>query len=66
VTKGDAMVHIVKDNHPLCGFTGDHPRFWNLDQRWVWPEEAHYATCRHCISLLHEQDEYECTVLLNG
>jgi hypothetical protein len=57
------MVHIIKDDRVLCGFTSDAPRFWSDDQRWVWPEEAHFATCRNCISELHSQDEYECIVL---
>jgi hypothetical protein len=58
-------VHIVKDNVPLCGFTADAARLWPYDEKWVWPEEAHFATCRDCISQLHEQDEFQCTVMLS-
>jgi hypothetical protein len=52
-------VHIIKGENPLCGFTSDDPKFWSIEERWVWPEEAHFATCQRCISELHDQDELE-------
>jgi hypothetical protein len=61
-------VHIVNEDKsaPLCGFTGDLPLFWPAGEQWVWPVEAHYATCQRCIELLHSQDERECQQLMNG
>lgn len=55
-------VHIITHEHPLCGFTGEAPRYWARDQQWVYPEEAHYATCQGCIHELHNCDELEASV----
>jgi len=55
------IVHIVLDGKPACGFTPERPERWDAEHKWVYPEEAHYANCWNCISVLHQRDELEAT-----
>jgi len=56
------IVHILHSGLPLCGFTSDEPRHWPFEHKWVGPNEAHIASCHHCIAELHNQDEREVRV----
>lgn len=50
-------VHIVIEGRALCGFSDLSPEHWPDSAKAVTPEEAHFANCFACISILHRSDE---------